>query len=95
VESVGDIDHPILEGASTTFASHSWLYRVDLAPDCEPLLWGSPVDTRDSHPQPGPTAWIREQRRRTFVTTLGHPDDFDHGPLRRLLTNATSWCLQQ
>ena len=30
-----------------TFATPSWLYRVDLAPDCEALLWGSdPVEQR-------------------------------------------------
>ena len=94
VQRIDGVEHPILEGVPDTFASPSWLYRVDLAPDCESLLGDRPVDTDDGEPQPGPTAWIRERRRRTFVTTLGHPEEFERGPLRRLLSNATSWCLQ-
>ena len=65
----------------------SWLYRVDLAPDCESLLWGSPVDTSDGQPQPGPTAWIREQRR------LDVRDDAR--PSRRVRSRAAAAAPQQ
>jgi hypothetical protein len=94
VRRIDGVEHPILEGLPDRFASPSWLYRVELAPDCEVLLWGSPVDSEEGEPEPGPVAWTRAQHRRTFATTLGHPKEFERGPLRRLLSNATSWCLE-
>lgn len=86
--------HPVLDGIDQAFHVRSWLYRVDLQPDCRPLLHGEPVDPEDT-PTPAPVAWIRERGRgRVVYTSLGHPDDFQDKPFRQLLLNAARWCLR-
>jgi type 1 glutamine amidotransferase len=86
--------HEILAGIPDRFHVRSWLYRVELQPDCRPLLHGEPVDPEDAA-TPSPVAWIREHGHgRVFFTSLGHPDDFDQEPFRRLLVNAARWCLE-
>jgi len=86
-------DHAVLDGIPPEFHVRSGLYRVDLQPDCRPLLQGEAVDP-ESTPTPSPVAWVRElERSRVFFTSLGHPDDFVETPFRRLLVNAVRWCL--
>lgn len=87
-------DDPLLAGVPERFTSRSWLYRVDLAPGCRVLLHGDPIDPEDA-PTPSPVAWVREERGRVFFTSLGHPDDFALPAFRRLLGNATAWCLDR
>ena len=39
-------------------------------------------------------AWTRTHKgARVFFTTLGHPDDFSHDSMRRLVVNAVLWAL--
>jgi type 1 glutamine amidotransferase len=41
-----------------------------------------------------PVAWTNTaEGRRVFYTTLGHGDDFQLEPFRRLLHNAVRWAL--
>ena len=57
------------------------------------MLTGTPVDP-ETDAVPGPVAWYGEPAgRRTFTTTLGHPDDLAAAPVRRLLVNAAGWAL--
>jgi len=86
-------EHPVLAGLPDRFTSRSWLYRVRSQPDCRPLLHGEPIDPEDA-PTAGAVAWVRERPKgRVFYTSLGHPDDFALEAFRRLLVNATRWCL--
>jgi type 1 glutamine amidotransferase len=39
-------------------------------------------------------AWTRQYKgARVFFTTLGHPADFEHESMRRLLVNGILWAL--
>lgn len=93
VSRIPDVDHPVLAGIPAEFPVRSWLYRTRTQPDCSPLLYGEPVDPEDT-PTPGPVAWVRDRPGgRVFFTSLGHQEDFDRPEFRRLLVNATRWCL--
>ncbi|WP_375386917.1 ThuA domain-containing protein [uncultured Amnibacterium sp.] len=84
----------LLDGVPRWFRSRSWLYTVDLAAWATPLLQGVPVDP-ETAAEPAPVAWSGfNDGRRTFVTTLGHPDDFASEPFRALLRNAARWAVQ-
>jgi type 1 glutamine amidotransferase len=93
VSRIPEVRHPILGGLPDRFESRSWLYRVELAPGCRPLLHGDPIEPEDA-PTPGPVAWTRRAgASRVFYTSLGHPDDFRSTAFRGLLVNAARWCL--
>lgn len=93
VSRIPGVEHPVLDGMPDRFHSRSWLYRVRLSPGCTPLLHGDPVNPENT-PTPGPVAWTRESDRgRVCYTSLGHPEDFQLAPFRRLLVNAARWCL--
>ncbi|MDA1192376.1 MAG: ThuA domain-containing protein [Candidatus Poribacteria bacterium] len=88
-------DHPILRNLCATFVTRSWLYYVLPLPEaCQPLLLGNSVG-----PSPrgerveNPVAWTREDGRRVFYTSLGHPDDFEIPSMRRLVVNGILWAL--
>jgi len=86
---------PLLDGVPDAFHARSWLYLVDPAPWAEPILHGVPVDP-ETDPVPGPVAWYGiNDGRRTFYTSLGHPEDVAAAPFRRLLRNASSWALDR
>jgi type 1 glutamine amidotransferase len=90
-----DEGHPILDGVPRRFRSPSWLYRYDLQPDCEPILWGTPVDP-ECEPTPSPFAWVRERgEQRVVYTNMGHQSDFELDAVRRFLINAARWCLER
>ena len=92
--------HPILSGV-TPFHARSWLYHV--APldgdDNTVLLEGTSegsdkVSRRTEFPLTQPVAWARTHNgARVFFTTLGHPADFTHESMRRLVVNAVLWAL--
>jgi type 1 glutamine amidotransferase len=93
------IDHPILRGVDTAFHVRSWLYHV--VPDypaagSTALLMGTAVDP-DKDAQVNPVAWTWKTATggRSFMTTLGHPEDFNEEGLQRLVINAVQWCLGQ
>jgi type 1 glutamine amidotransferase/nicotinamidase-related amidase len=91
-EVQGARQHPVLTGVLTPFRGHGSLYKVSpLAKSTTPLLIGS----LPSEPQE-PVGWInRYGKARIFYTSLGHPEDFQEVPFRRLLSNALLWALEK
>ncbi len=93
----GQANHPILTGIPSQFHARSWLYHV--VPDypskgSTPLLMGKAVDP-DKKAVDNPVAWTWKTAAggNTFMTTLGHPDDFKEEGLQRLVINAVHWTL--
>jgi uncharacterized protein len=94
------LGHPILHGV-TPFHARSWLYHV--APlhgdDNTVLLEGTSEESEQAareaeFPLTQPVAWTRTHNGgRVFFTTLGHPGDFTHESMRRLVVNAVLWAL--
>ncbi|RXZ79694.1 hypothetical protein EBB07_21835 [Paenibacillaceae bacterium] len=96
--------HPVLTGVPTRFACRSWLYQVLPYPpkDAEILLSGHTVNpenngwsyTEDT-PRIQPVAWTRRHAGggAVFMTTMGHPEDFELPAFRRLLTNGIYWAM--
>ena len=94
---VADARHPVVTGV-VPFLARSWLYHVTpLNGEATVLLDGTAVNsdkagTPATYPPTQPVAWTRQYgRSRVFFTTLGHPDDFTHEPMRRLLVNGIHW----
>jgi type 1 glutamine amidotransferase len=100
-------DHAILKGVEPAFWVNSWLYNVTpLVGDCKPLITGYSVkgmnpDDPEFEGEKGrqPVAWTKTfsgssgDKARIFFTTLGHPWDFKHEPVRKMAINAVYWCL--
>ncbi|WP_374760311.1 ThuA domain-containing protein [Dyadobacter diqingensis] len=91
--------NPILTGVSPKFHVRSWLYRV--LPDYPTkgstwLLMGKSVDP-DKKDVENPVAWTGTNSfgGKVFMTTMGHPDDFQLEPFQRLVINAIHWELGQ
>ena len=67
----------------------STLYKVlPLSPGATPLLLGT---TPGASPEPVAWTWTRPDGGRSFVTTLGHPDEFADPTFLRLLRNGIDW----
>ena len=86
-------NHPGLAGLpkdTMRFTSHLYKCR-DLAPTTTVLLTG----TIDGKPEiTEPVAWLHvSEKRRTFYTSLGSPEDFAQPEFRRLLRNTTLWLI--
>jgi type 1 glutamine amidotransferase len=86
---------PILTGVADNFHAKSWLYRV--LPDypvkgSQWLLMGHSVNP-DKAATDQPVAWTGQNSygAKFFITTLGHPEDFDLEPFQRLVINAIHW----
>jgi len=92
-------DHPIVRGLPADFHCRSWLYNVTpLVGDCTPLLEGEALQTDQPDSKvfgtKNPVAWTKTYgKARVFFTTLGHPKDFEHEAMRRLLINGIYWGL--
>jgi type 1 glutamine amidotransferase len=91
--------HPILRGV-TPFEARSWLYHVlPLNGPATILLEGDSLNSQQTtkaaqYPPHQPVAWTREHKGgRVFFTTLGHPADFSHESMRRLVVNGILWAL--
>ncbi len=88
-----DAPAALVAGLPPSFRVRSWLYVTDLAPWCRPVLHGVPVDP-ETPPVPGPVAWYGDNAgRRTFHTSLGHPDDLAAEPVRDLLAAGVRWAV--
>lgn len=93
-------DHPVLRGVQP-FHARSWLYHVaPLHGDGNVVLLEGTSEGSDKvaraaeFPLTQPVAWTRTYGgARVFFTTLGHPEDFTHESMRRLLVNAVLWGL--
>jgi type 1 glutamine amidotransferase len=93
-------DHALLKGVATSFQVPSWLYHVlphYPLPEAKRLLWGKAVGNIQGNPQDNPVAWTwtTAQGAKSFMTTLGHPEDFYDPSFQRLLINAVQWCLDR
>lgn len=93
-------DHPVLKDVDKNFHVRSWLYKV--LPDYPAkgstwLLMGKSVnpDTPEAIENPVAWTWTSASGARTFMTTMGHPEDFDVEPVQRLIINAVHWALQK
>lgn len=92
----GAAKNPILTGVAKNFHARSWLYKV--LPDYPSkgsvwLLMGHAVNPNTDDAMDNPVAWTGKNSfgGRVFMTTLGHPEDFDLEPFQRLVINAIHW----
>ena len=92
--------HPILTGVDQNFHVRSWLYKV--LPDYPSkgstwLLMGKPVNPNTPEAIENPVAWTwtSPSGARTFMTTMGHPEDFRQEAVQRVFINAVHWALEK
>ncbi|MCI0339487.1 MAG: ThuA domain-containing protein [Acidobacteria bacterium] len=89
---------PLLTGVEKSFHVRSWLYHVvpNYPPaDAKQLLIGRAVDSEKKDPVDNPVAWTWKNKAggRVFMTTLGHPEDFQVESFQRLIINGFHWAL--
>jgi type 1 glutamine amidotransferase len=89
---------PLLIGVEKSFHVRSWLYHVlpNYPPsDAHRLLVGRAVDPekRDAIDNPVAWTWKNKAGGRVFMTTLGHPEDFQVESVQRLVFNGIHWAL--
>lgn len=85
-------DNPLLMGVDSLFHVRSWLYNVlpqYPVAGSQWLLMGRAVDPEDEAVD-NPVAWtgVNSFGGKLFMTTLGHPEDFDVSAVQRLVVNA-------
>lgn len=90
--------HPVLKGVDKNFHVRSWLYKV--LPDYPSkgatwLLMGKAVDPNTPEAIENPVAWTwtSASGAKTFMTTMGHPEDFQQEAVQRVFINAVHWTL--
>jgi type 1 glutamine amidotransferase len=90
--------NPILTGVEKNFHVPSWLYKV--RPDYPAkgatwLLMGKSVNPESKDAIDNPVAWTWKTAAggRSFMTTMGHPEDFKQESVQRLAINAIHWAL--
>jgi len=93
----GATDHELLRGVAP-FEARSWLYHVvpdHPSPGATRLLAGTSIAPEHQPAAVNPVAWIwtNQWKGRAFFTTLGHPEDFRHAAMQRLLANGISWSM--
>ncbi|MGV3560087.1 ThuA domain-containing protein [Larkinella arboricola] len=91
--------NPILNGVEPSFHVASWLYRVKPdypASGSTPLLMGKSVNP-DKAAIDNPVAWTWKNQwgGRAFMTTMGHPEDFQIESFQRLVVNSIHWALNK
>lgn len=96
----GAAKNPILKGVAPSFHLPSWLYKV--LPDYPVkgttwLLMGKSVNPNKKDATENPVAWTWKTPAggRSFMTTLGHPEDFKEESMQRLVINAIHWALSK
>ncbi|MFO1002857.1 MAG: family 16 glycoside hydrolase [Planctomycetaceae bacterium] len=99
--------HPIFRGVRRNFWVPDDVYGVSekLEGDSEPVLLGQPLtgwsaeDEPVADKAPVPIAWTKSytgsagKAARIFTTTIGHADAFRVYDFRRMLVNASYWCV--
>ena len=93
-------NNPVLTGVSKSFHVRSWLYKV--LPDYPLkgstwLLMGRAVNPNRKDAIDNPVAWTGKNSfgGRFFMTTMGHPEDFDQEPFQRLVVNGIHWAAEK
>lgn len=88
--------NPILTGVAPSFHVRSWLYKVQ--PDYPAagstwLLMGKAKDSENPKVTDNPVAWTWKNSYggKVFMTTMGHPEDFQVESFQRLIINAIHW----
>ncbi len=94
----GAESHPILTGVDPSFHVRSWLYHVlpNFPPaDAKQLLMGRAVDSERKDAVENLVAWTwrNKANAKVFVTTLGHPEDFQVESFQRLVINGIHWAV--
>lgn len=88
---------PILTGVAPSFHVRSWLYHVLPYPpaDAKQLLIGRAVDSEKKDSVENPVAWTWKNKvgGKVFVTTMGHPEDFQVESFQRLVVNGIHWAV--
>ncbi len=109
VAAPGQEKHPILKGCEDIWGpTDVYTVRLPLAPECAPLVMGQvlagmkpedkPVEGKKNDPMM-PIAWTKSwatpdgKKSRIFTTTMGSSTDFSSEGLRRLIVNASYWCV--
>ena len=102
-------DHPIVRGVKDIWGpTDVYGVRLPLPGDSKPVVMGQvlkgmdpkdgPVDGKKNQPMM-PIAWTKTYKgekgktARVFTTTMGASQDFLSAGLRRLVVNASYWCL--
>jgi hypothetical protein len=101
--------HPILTGVTDIWGNsdvyRTYPEGSRLPNDCTPLVWGQPLmgrqpdDLPNESLEPLPVAWVKPWRTSTgktanvFHCTMGSASDFKNPGLRRLVVNASYWCI--
>ncbi len=89
---------PILTGVDKSFHVRSWLYHVlpnSPPADAKRLLIGRSIDSERKDAIDNPVAWTWKNKAggKVFMTTLGHPEDFQVEAFQRLVVNGVHWAL--
>lgn len=105
----GQEKHPIVKGCEDVWGpTDVYGVRLPLPGDSQPIIMGQvlkgmkpsdePVDGKKNNPMM-PVAWTKTyegsggQKGRVFTTTMGSSTDLENEGVRRLLVNASYWCV--
>ncbi|MCA9188045.1 MAG: ThuA domain-containing protein [Planctomycetales bacterium] len=98
-------DHPIARGLDDIWGPSDVYGLTQLQGDCTPIVEGvvlkgmHPGDEPNTEKTVLPIAWTKTftgssgKAARVFTTTMGHGGDLQSEGVRRMLVNATYWCL--
>jgi len=98
-------DSPIVKGCQDIWGPSDVYAITTLLGDCKPVIMGQvlagmdPNDKPNEAKKPVPVAWIKTytgteaKGSRVFTTTMGHVGDLESEGFRRLLVNASYWCV--
>lgn len=91
-------EHPVLTGVAPHFHVKSWLYTVLPQYPLKGSTWllmGKAVNPDNPAAIEHPVAWTGTNSfgGKFFMTTLGHPEDFQEIAVQRLVINAMHWIL--
>jgi len=102
-------NHPVLRGVKDIWGPsdvyRTYKEGGSLPDDCTALVYGQPLMGRErgdkSNPRkkPLPVAWFKNwqtsngKTARVFQSTMGSAKDFESAGLRRLVINASYWCM--
>lgn len=91
--------NPILKGVAPSFHVRSWLYKVLPGYPEKSATWllmGKSVNP-DKEAIENPVAWTWKTPAggRSFLTTMGHPEDFQVESFQRLVFNGICWTLNK
>jgi hypothetical protein len=97
--------HPIVRGCEDIWGPSDVYAITKLSGDSRPIVLGQvlsgmkPTDKPNAAKKPVPVAWTKSytgtkgKAARVFTTTMGHAGDLKSEGFRRLLVNASYWCL--